>query len=308
LRDFDETVNGFARIRDMERRMRLTMETLDERIVPSQGQTGIGPIAVTADRASLSVSIPAMLDSVSIEVRRLETDSGNRSSDRHFDRDSRDDGPAIRDAEDSTPLDANRDPHGELPRPPAPDDAENRDAVPLKAINAWRERAMQRAEADSVRVDGSLGVEIHNEHIWLVSTDAPHFMSPTIAFVGPMNEGETDAASTENETLVRSEPVTPGDPAPKPESVAPPDVQPADNLTRFVPFSPAALDGAVRRFLDDLKSDDRDGLSLGGKAVAWAAVLASGVFVGELARRKKLPQKAIQFLSLSKYLTRTKTK
>ena len=136
---------------------------------------------------------------------------------------------------------------------------------------------------------------------WFISTPA----ATPLAAATPEPESGLPAeaveapARTEPAPLV-AQPIEPD----APPAVPVPEVQSGDALARFVPFSPAALDGAVRRFLNGLKPDG-DG-SLCSKAITWAAVLVGGVFVGEVARRKRLPQKAAQFLSLSKLLTRTK--
>jgi hypothetical protein len=168
------------------------------------------------------------------------------------------------------------------------------------------------AEVDDVRVPGSLGIQTRGDRIRFISTDVPHATPSTVVAldVAGVSADSTTAAAPADETETGQpiEVAVPPSPAANPAAAPAPQVQAPEAVARFVPVSPAALDGAVRRFLDGLKSSDREGLSLGGKIAAWATALAGCVVVAEIARRKRLPQKAARYLSLSRLLTRTKTK
>jgi hypothetical protein len=293
----------------MERRTCLNVDRLDERIVPNHGKSenAAAPLGLVIET----------IETIFTKVKENENEI--ISLERQI----------IRRIEREIVIDVIEDPAGGatgissdkitalVSLPVATADAAKRVDVPPRAaaIPIWSEGFVHGVdgEPELVRVAGPPGVQTRDDHMQFVSTNVPHSPPPTVVFLDLMGAsdapgGSAAAPPTEAETIVPIESNAPTGPAAQPDAVVQPELKPAGAVARFMPFSPAALESAVRRFVDGLKSDDRDGMPLAGKVVAWTAVIAGGIFAGELARRKKLPQKAVWFLSLSKYLTRTKTK
>jgi len=168
-------------------------------------------------------------------------------------------------------------------------------------------------DADAVFVPGSAGVQTGGSGIRIVPTIGTFQMDvPTVIGLEPVSfvstGGDVIARAGDESAGPAESAVTPPELVPEPTVVAAPGVENADAVSRFVPYAPGTLDGVVRRFLDGLKSQQNDGMSLGLKAAIWTSALCAGVVAVEFARRKKLPQKAARYLSLTRLLSKTKTR
>ena len=184
-------------------------------------------------------------------------------------------------------------------------------ATPDRPI-ALAERAMDKA-VNAVPVNGPVAVQATDSRLRVVATTVEgatvHIpaettsVRPEMAAAIVLEELAADAASNES-----AEP-PPAAPAPAASRWSLPDISAADLVARFTPFDPAALDEQVNRFLDGLCMR-QGGLSAWMAEHPWAlwttAALA-GVTTVEYARRRRLPKKGTRFLSLSPFLTKTKT-
>ena len=317
-------------------RARLTLERLDERIAPSHGQTD-GPdeshgLALghakrdldeeprskrDRDDESRSVNVVVtalmhdLLELVSTAAK-VKDSSPSHTVGKQVDHETKSDKAESHGTNDAADSSGKTEPHT-TPTHAAATTVEPvvHAEAPPKAVPAALDGAIVPTHAkaetvpEDVRVPGPLGVQILGDQIRFISTDAQRAVHPTIISVDAGGETADPATALEAEPV---EADAQGNLAVKPDAVTAPPVQTAAAVARFVPFAPAALDGAVRRFLAGLKSPDRDGMSLTSKVIAWSAAIAGAIFISEIARRKKLPQKAVEYLSLSKLLTRTKTK
>jgi hypothetical protein len=176
---------------------------------------------------------------------------------------------------------------------------------------ALADRAVDKS-ANAVPVNGPVAVQMTDSRTRIVTTPdgAP------VAITAEQNNIPTNmAGAIVLEELPAAPPVaeTGESPAaaaaPAPSIWALPEINASDLMARFTPFDPAALDEQVNRFLDGL-CVRQSGLSAWMAAnpwALWATAALAGVTTVQVARRKHLPQKGTRFLSLSPFLTRTKS-
>lgn len=81
-----------------------------------------------------------------------------------------------------------------------------------------------------------------------------------------------------------------------------PEINGTEATARFTPFDPSSLTGAIEEFIERLKKDEQNTLSwlLSQDGVVWSTAVLAGLATIEISRRKKVPNRVVHLLTLSK--------